>query len=88
MGVPEADSKEPDPQEVSKARRLFFVSFFDLSWRLLVAMLVPIFIGMFIDSQLNKDKTFAIIGFAVGMIGGILVLRSVIKKLSKGDSLV
>ena len=48
-------------------------------------MLVPIFIGLFIDSKIGKGQTFAIIGFFVGIVGGIYVIRTTIKKVTAGN---
>lgn len=67
-----------------KARRLFFVSLFDLTWRLAAAMLGPLFLGLWIDSLRDKGQLFALIGFGVGMVCGVLVIKNVVNKLSKG----
>jgi F0F1-type ATP synthase assembly protein I len=68
------------------AKRAFYVSLFDLSWRLLGAMLGPLFIGLYIDSKRDGGQTFALIGFVLGMICGVLVIRSVVNKIAKGGS--
>lgn len=68
---------------VKSAKRAFFVALFDLSWRMLGAMLAPIFIGLWLDSVFDTDRVFALVGFVVGMIGGVLIIRSIIKKLSE-----
>lgn len=64
-------------------KQAFVVALFDLSWRLLAAMLLPLFIGLYIDSRRSDGQTFALLGFAVGMILGVLVIRSIIKKLAE-----
>jgi len=70
-------------QDTRAAKRAFFVNLFDLSWRLLGAMLLPLAIGIFIDSQRDNGQPFSYAGFAVGMVCGALTLRSVVRKLSK-----
>ncbi len=70
-------------EKVRKAKRAFILNLFDLSWRLLGAMLLPIFVGLYIDSHRNGGQTFALIGFAVGMVAGGLVMRDVIKKIAR-----
>lgn len=65
------------------AKRAFFVSLFDLTWRLAGAMLLPIFIGLYIDSKTGEGKTYATIGFFVGMIAGAFVIRSIVQKIGK-----
>lgn len=70
-------------EKVRQAKRTFYISLLDLSWRLLAAMLLPIFLGLYLDSHFSEGKVFSYIGFILGMIGGALVLRSVVRKLSK-----
>ena len=65
------------------AKRIFIVTLLDLSWRLLGAMLAPLFIGLYIDSRRDDGQFFALTGFAIGMICGVLVLRNVIKKIAR-----
>jgi F0F1-type ATP synthase assembly protein I len=77
---------EPTTKEKKKraAQRAFVVSLFDLSWRLLGSMLLPLFIGLYIDSRVSgEDQAFALIGFASGMVAGVFVIKSVIKKISQ-----
>jgi F0F1-type ATP synthase assembly protein I len=71
---------------VRNAKRLFFVSLFDLSWRLLGAILLPLFVGMYIDSKRAGGQGFATAGFLIGMGCGILVMRSVVRKLAAGGN--
>ena len=70
-------------KKVRQAKRAFYVSLFDLSWRLLGAMLLPIFIGLYIDSLRGEEQLFAYVGFFVGIVSGVFVLRSVVRKLAK-----
>lgn len=72
-----------DAEKTSAAKRSFFVSLFDLSWRLLGAMLGPLFIGLYIDSQRDgSGQGFAVAGFLIGMATGVIVMRSVIKNIA------
>lgn len=86
-----AAALEPTTKDKKKraAKRAFIVSLFDLSWRLLGAMLLPLFIGLYIDSKRSGDgQGFALAGFGAGMVLGALVLRNVINKISdKGGEL-
>lgn len=70
-------------EKVREAKRAFYVSLFDLSWRLLGAMLIPLFLGLYIDSRRDNGQLFAYIGFFVGMVCGAFVIRGVVKRLSK-----
>ncbi|MGI9027876.1 MAG: hypothetical protein ACR2FM_03510 [Candidatus Saccharimonadales bacterium] len=71
-------------QKTRAAKRAFIVSLFDLSWRLLGAMLLPIFLGLYIDSLRGGDgQAFALAGFAIGMVCGALVMRGVVKRIGR-----
>lgn len=78
-----AATKTTEDEKVRNSKRAFYISLFDLSWRMLGAMLVPLFIGLYIDSLRNHGQPFAYIGFATGMVAGGFVLRSVVRKLAK-----
>ena len=73
---------DKDNGKVRAAKRVFLTSLFDLSWRLLGAMLLPLFIGLYIDSQRGSGQGFAIAGFVVGMFCGVYAMRSVIRKIA------
>lgn len=75
---------EKTEERASSSRRLFFVNLFDLSWRMLGAMLLPIFVGKMIDSKVGHGQTYALIGFGLGIVLSAFVLRNVIIKISKG----
>ncbi len=78
-----AAAKSTTKPTAQGAKRAFFVGLFDLTWRLLGAMLLPIFVGLYIDSkQAGDGQTFALIGFVLGMVAGIFVMRSVVRKLA------
>ena len=82
-----ANAASKKTNSVKSAKRAFFVALFDLSWRLLIAMLVPIFIGLLIDSKNGGGRGFAFAGFGVGIICGFFVMRSIVSKLAKqGDN--
>ena len=79
-----AAALEPTTNDKNKraAKRAFIVSLFDLSWRLLGAMLAPLFIGLYIDSKRGGGQGFALAGFVLGMVFGVFVMRNVIKKIA------
>jgi hypothetical protein len=78
--------KTTKPEEVRIAKRAFFMSLFDLSWRLAATMLGPLFVGLFIDSRISGEgQTFALIGFGLGMVLGALTLRHVVLGMKVED---
>lgn len=92
MRISSAANKTTNSEAVPKAKRAFFVSLFDLSWRLAAAMLTPLFVGLSVDSrQAGEGQGFAFTGFAIGMIAGVYVMRGVVRKiasqgLAQGDN--
>jgi len=75
-------NQKPDSEEVRKAKKAFFLNLFELTWKLLGAMLAPIFVGLLIDSVVGTKKVFALAGFVLGMIAGVLVIRVMVKSMS------
>ena len=77
-----------DPNKVFVAKKAFFIALFDLSWKMLAAMLVPIFGGLYLDKLTGSDKKFAYVGFVMGIIATVLVIKSVVNRLSKEETRV
>ncbi len=71
-----------DDGKIRAAKRVFLTSLFDLIWRLLGAMLLPLFAGLYIDSLRGSGQGFAVAGFLIGMICGIFAMRNIIKKMA------
>ena len=46
----------------------------DMSWRLAIAVLLPVLIGVELDKKLNTSYTFTFIGLALALIGSSLVM--------------
>ena len=53
---------------------IFISMAIDMSWRLAVAVLVPVIGGIELDKALNTTPAFTIAGFALAMIGISVVL--------------
>lgn len=79
-----ADRLTTDSDEVNGKKRAFFVYLFELTWKMLGAMLLPLFIGIYIDSSRDSGQAFSLAGFFVGLVLSILVLRAFVQKIS-GD---
>jgi F0F1-type ATP synthase assembly protein I len=77
-----AYTKSPDKTKVSAARKQFFSGLFDMSWRLASAFLIPVFIGVWLDSG-SEPKTFTIIGLVIGVVGSVLVIKKVVSEYSR-----
>ena len=53
---------------------IFVAMAFDMSWRLAIAILVPVIGGALLDKQFKTSPAFLIAGFLLAMIGMSLVL--------------
>lgn len=74
-----------DPLKVREAKRAFYVNLFDMTWRLLIAMAVPILLGAFLDKKLNSDDLFTAFGFLLSLVAAGFVIKSTVDKLKPGD---
>jgi F0F1-type ATP synthase assembly protein I len=54
---------------------LFVIAAMDMSWRLAIAVLVPIIGGFELDKHLGSTPVLTIIGFIVAMAGLFVVLK-------------
>lgn len=83
MRISSAAKTTTNTEAVPNAKRAFFASLFDLSWRLASAILAPLFIGLYIDSQMDGEgQGFALGGFALGMFFGVFVMRDVVRRIA------
>ncbi len=70
-------------ESVQKAKRLFFTGLLDLSWRLALAILIPMLSGAFIDNKFDSGSVFTIAGMIIGFILSVWLIKSVVAKISK-----
>jgi F0F1-type ATP synthase assembly protein I len=54
---------------------LFVIAAMDMSWRLAIAVLVPIIGGFELDKHLGSTPVLTIIGFIIAMAGLFMVLK-------------
>lgn len=79
-----ADRPTTDSTDVSGKKQAFFAYLFELTWKMLGAMLVPLFVGIYIDSTKDSGQGYSLAGFFIGLVFSILVLRSIVQRIS-GD---
>ena len=70
-------------ETAQKAKRLFFVGLFDISWRLALALIVPVLLGSWLDDNRDGGQIFTLTGLLFGTIlAGFIIYKSY-KKLNK-----
>jgi F0F1-type ATP synthase assembly protein I len=76
-----ADNTPTDREKSSKAKRRFFIGLLDMSWRLALAFLLPVFLGLWLDGK-SGNNWFAVAGLVIGVLGSVLVIRSMVRRYS------
>jgi len=61
-------------EKVRDAKRAFILGLVDLSWKLASAFLVPVAIGVTVDSTRDGSKTFTTAGIFIGIVLAFLVI--------------
>lgn len=69
-----------------KAFSMFVVPLFDMTWRLLIAMAVPVLLGAFLDKKLATDDLFTAFGFLLSLVAAGFVIKSTVDKLKPEDT--
>ncbi len=65
--------------KTSSQTSIFVTQALDMSWRLAIAVLVPIIGGYELDQHFNSTPTLTIIGFVLAMAGMAVVLWQVLQ---------
>ena len=64
-------------------RSILVMAALDMSWRLAIAVLVPVIGGFELDKHLNTTPALTIIGFLLAMVGLFFILRSTMSKANE-----
>ncbi|MGH7157017.1 MAG: AtpZ/AtpI family protein [Candidatus Saccharimonadales bacterium] len=73
----EKSKAAPTPRS---SRAVFVIAALDMSWRLAIAVLVPVIGGFELDKHLNTTPALTIIGFLLAMAGLFFILKSTVAK--------
>ena len=77
-------SQQVDKMDKTKSPSAIFISMaLDMSWRLALAVLVPIIGGVELDKALKTTPALTIVGFILAIIGMGLVLWSTLQTVSR-----
>ncbi len=77
--------KTTKPEKVRQAKNAFYSNLFDMTWRMLLAMAVPILLGSFLDKKLDTDDMFTAFGFLLSFVSAGFVIKSTVSKIDKKD---
>lgn len=69
--------------QAKASRSILVAATLDMSWRLAIAVLVPIIGGFELDQHLNTTPALTIIGFLLAMAGLFFILRSTMAKANE-----
>lgn len=74
-------SKNTDVSNLSSS--LFMSSAISMSWQLAVTVLVPLFVGVFIDEHFKTSPLWTLIGLLVGILMGIIVVWKAVMNINQ-----
>jgi hypothetical protein len=74
--------KTTDPEKVRLAKRAFYVNLFDMTWRMLLAMAVPVLLGAFLDKKFDTGDLFTAFGFLLSLVAAGFVIKDIVTKVS------
>lgn len=65
-------------------RNVFIGAALNMSWKLAITVLVPVLLGYKLDQHFKISPILTLLGFAIAIIGVVLVLRRVLQEVSGG----
>ncbi len=68
---------------VLEPKRQFFDAAMNMGWQLGGAVLIPIFIGVKLDSKFKTSPSYTLTAFVVACFGAVAVVNSVIKRVNQ-----
>jgi F0F1-type ATP synthase assembly protein I len=71
-----------DPQKTNDMRRQFSIYALNMSWRLAIAVLVPVIGGAELDKKLNTSPRYVFIGLGIALVASIFVLWKTMQAVS------
>lgn len=66
---------------VADAKRMLFVSTIDMSWRLALVVLVPVFIGIWADNRFDTKPSLSLAAFFLAIAGASVLIARTYKQL-------
>lgn len=61
----------------------FFGATLNLSWRLALTVLIPIFIGLKIDDKFNTKPSFVLLGFMIAVAGSCYTIWTTVNEVNQ-----
>lgn len=75
--------KTNETQSIKKAKKIFFTGLIDISWRLSLAIIIPVVAGNFLDNKQDTGNLYTLIGLFSGTILAGFIIYKTSKKLNK-----
>lgn len=66
---------------IADAKRMLLVSTIDMSWRLALVVLVPVFIGIWADSRFDTKPALSLAAFVLAIAGASVLIARTYKQL-------
>lgn len=78
-GSSKQDPKKADYGDALYQSNLFLVLALNMTWQLVIVVLVPIVVGHFVDEHFGLMPLFTIVGAVLAAAGSLLVLWRIVK---------
>lgn len=87
MGVPVSSSKQSAEKtrlysRMAMASQMYYRTAIDLGWRLAITVLLPLFIGIWLDERFKTAPTWTLTTFILAVAGACLVVSRMISTVN------
>jgi len=66
---------------IAGAKHLFISSSIDMGWRLAVSVLLPVFVGSWLDRRYHTSPLWTFVSLLLALIGSVVIIKSTIENL-------
>lgn len=88
-GAPSANTpkrlvKKPNYNDTAKTKQLFLMSALSMSWQMVIAVLIPVLGGYYLDQYFKTSPWLTLVGFVLAVVLVVLIVRRTINNLPGG----
>ncbi len=69
--------------QATSAKQQFVSSALDMGWRLALTVIVPVFLGTWLDNRYHTSPSYTLVALFIAIAGACVVVWKTIKDLSK-----
>lgn len=69
--------------ETINAKQLFFGSAISMGWRLAVAVLIPIVVGVKLDERFHSEPSYTLAGLMIAAFASVLIITKTVQEVNR-----